>query len=112
MLGCRTTRIHRSAGDNSRALFPTLGYATGVLEACRGADVTLVLTEWRQFRELEPDAIGHDARIGRQFLNAGIGFGGAMQDSCLFRQMAWCSIARIRRVARAYTQVRGSLPLT
>ena len=24
------------------------------LEACRGADVTLVLTEWTQFRELEP----------------------------------------------------------
>ena len=42
------------AMDNSRALFPTLGYATDVLEACGRADVTLVLTEWRQFRELEP----------------------------------------------------------
>ena len=42
------------AMDNSRALFPTLGYATSALEACTGADVTLVLTEWRQFRELEP----------------------------------------------------------
>ena len=45
------------AMDNSRALFPTLGYATDVLEACHGADVTLVLTEWRQFRELEPAAL-------------------------------------------------------
>ena len=42
------------AMDNSRALFPTLGYATDVVEACSGADVTLVLTEWTQFRELEP----------------------------------------------------------
>ncbi|WP_137146630.1 UDP-glucose/GDP-mannose dehydrogenase family protein [Mycolicibacterium sp. CR10] len=42
------------AMDNSRKLFPTLEYATGVLEACHRADVTLVLTEWRQFRELEP----------------------------------------------------------
>ena len=42
------------AMDNSRRLFPTLEYATGVLEACHRADVTLVLTEWRQFRELEP----------------------------------------------------------
>jgi len=42
------------AMDNSRAIFPTLEYATGALEACRGADVTLVLTEWSQFRELVP----------------------------------------------------------
>jgi UDPglucose 6-dehydrogenase len=42
------------AMDNSRALFPTLEYTTGTVEACRGADVTLVLTEWSQFRELVP----------------------------------------------------------
>ena len=42
------------AMDNSRALFPTLSYATSALEACEGADAILVLTEWKQFRELEP----------------------------------------------------------
>jgi UDPglucose 6-dehydrogenase len=42
------------AMHNSLALFPTLEYAIGTLEACRGADVTLVLTEWSQFRELAP----------------------------------------------------------
>ena len=52
--GASVTVYDPKAMDNSRALFPTLGYATDVLEACRGADVTLVLTEWRQFRELEP----------------------------------------------------------
>jgi UDPglucose 6-dehydrogenase len=52
--GASVTVYDPKAMDNSRALFPTLGYATGVLEACCGADVTLVLTEWRQFRELEP----------------------------------------------------------
>ena len=52
--GASVTVYDPKAMDNSRALFPTLGYATSVLEACRGADVTLVLTEWRQFRELEP----------------------------------------------------------
>jgi UDPglucose 6-dehydrogenase len=52
--GASVTVYDPKAMDNSRALFPTLGYANGVLEACRGADVTLVLTEWRQFRELEP----------------------------------------------------------
>jgi UDPglucose 6-dehydrogenase len=43
------------AMDNSRSLFPTLGYATSVAEACEGADATLVLTEWKQFRDLHPD---------------------------------------------------------
>jgi UDPglucose 6-dehydrogenase len=42
------------AMDNSRALFPTLDYATSAIEACRGADATLVLTEWREFRTLAP----------------------------------------------------------
>ena len=52
--GASVTVYDPKAMDNSRALFPTLGYATDVLEACDGADVTLVLTEWMQFRELEP----------------------------------------------------------
>ena len=45
------------AMDNSRALFPTLGYATSVVHACEGADATLILTEWDQFRELEPSEL-------------------------------------------------------
>lgn len=42
------------AMDNSRALFPTLGYSTSALEACQGADVVLVLTEWKEFKALKP----------------------------------------------------------
>src|SRR6185312_4563587 len=52
--GASVTVYDPKAMDNSRRLFPTLGYATQALEACSGADVTLVLTEWKQFRELEP----------------------------------------------------------
>ena len=40
------------AMENSRALFPTLSYATTTLDACQGADVVLVLTEWTEFRAL------------------------------------------------------------
>ncbi|MFI8284849.1 UDP-glucose dehydrogenase family protein [Streptomyces albidoflavus] len=40
--------------DNARRIFPTLGYAGSALEAVRGADVVLHLTEWREFRELDP----------------------------------------------------------
>lgn len=42
------------AVENSRALFPTLIYATSALEACEGADVVLLLTEWPEFVKLLP----------------------------------------------------------
>ncbi|MEU8481742.1 UDP-glucose/GDP-mannose dehydrogenase family protein [Streptomyces sp. NPDC048641] len=44
--------------DNARRLFPTLGYAESAEAAVRGADVVLHLTEWREFRELDPAALG------------------------------------------------------
>ncbi|MFE9043369.1 UDP-glucose dehydrogenase family protein [Streptomyces sp. NPDC007818] len=40
--------------ENARKVFPTLGYADSAVEAVRGADVVLHLTEWREFRELHP----------------------------------------------------------
>ena len=42
------------AMDNSRTLFPTLGYSDTALDACEGADVVLVLTEWPEFQKLQP----------------------------------------------------------
>lgn len=54
------------ANDNSKRLFPTLEYADSVAEACDGADVTLVLTEWEEFKRLEPaylDAVVRKRRI-------------------------------------------------
>jgi UDPglucose 6-dehydrogenase len=52
--GASVTVYDPKAIDNSRSLFPTLDYASDVREACDGADVTLVLTEWEVFRRLEP----------------------------------------------------------
>lgn len=43
--------------DNARHLFPTLEYANDVREACDGADVTLILTEWEEFRGLDPEGL-------------------------------------------------------
>ncbi|MFE9137234.1 UDP-glucose dehydrogenase family protein [Streptomyces sp. NPDC007355] len=40
--------------ENARRVFPTLGYADSAREAVRGADVVLHLTEWREFRDLDP----------------------------------------------------------
>lgn len=43
--------------ENSRRIFPTLNYSTSVAEACERADAVLVLTEWREFVELAPEAL-------------------------------------------------------
>ncbi|WP_213577753.1 UDP-glucose/GDP-mannose dehydrogenase family protein [Rhodococcus sp. USK13] len=54
------------AMDNSRALFPTLGYAETTLDACEGADVVLLLTEWSEFAKLQPADL--DAVVRRKVL--------------------------------------------
>jgi UDPglucose 6-dehydrogenase len=41
--------------DNAQRLFPTLNYAVSVEEACERADAVLVLTEWRQFVDMDPN---------------------------------------------------------
>ncbi|MEU9142084.1 UDP-glucose/GDP-mannose dehydrogenase family protein [Streptomyces sp. NPDC048404] len=43
---------------NAKRLFPTLGYADSAVQAVRAADVVLHLTEWREFRELDPAVLG------------------------------------------------------
>jgi len=50
------------AMDNSQRLFPTLNYSTSALEACDRADAVLILTEWREFLELEPQSLAGTVR--------------------------------------------------
>jgi UDPglucose 6-dehydrogenase len=40
---------------NAKDACPTIAYAPNALEACRDADVVLHLTEWAEFRDLQPD---------------------------------------------------------
>lgn len=56
--GGQVTVFDPKGMDNARRLFPTLGYADTARDAVRGADVVLHLTEWREFRELDPAALG------------------------------------------------------
>ncbi|MFW6693356.1 UDP-glucose dehydrogenase family protein [Streptomyces sp. MAR4 CNX-425] len=46
--------------DNARREFPTLRYADSAEDALRGADIVLHLTEWPEFRDLDP---GHLAAV-------------------------------------------------
>jgi UDPglucose 6-dehydrogenase len=52
--GADVTVYDPEAMDNARKTFPLLGYAMSAEEALLGADLVLHLTEWPQFREIDP----------------------------------------------------------
>ncbi|MEO6713213.1 MAG: UDP-glucose/GDP-mannose dehydrogenase family protein [Mycobacteriales bacterium] len=53
-LGGTVTVYDPQANDNARAKHPELAYADSAVEAARGAHVVLHLTEWREFRDMDP----------------------------------------------------------
>ncbi|MEP6762602.1 MAG: UDP-glucose/GDP-mannose dehydrogenase family protein, partial [Sporichthyaceae bacterium] len=55
--GAQVTVYDPRAVDNARRLFPTLGYADSAVEACRGAHLVLHVTEWQEFREMDPQVL-------------------------------------------------------
>ncbi|MBB1058637.1 UDP-glucose/GDP-mannose dehydrogenase family protein, partial [Dietzia sp. B19] len=66
--GAQAVVYDPQALENARAMFPTLAYAGSALQACEGADVVLVATEWAEFLELDPAAVTAVAR-GRIMLD-------------------------------------------
>ena len=59
-------RVHDpKATDNARAVFPTLDYTTDVVKACEQADLVLHLTEWAQYRALDPATLAGVVRAPR-----------------------------------------------
>ncbi|MEV4892364.1 UDP-glucose/GDP-mannose dehydrogenase family protein [Nonomuraea sp. NPDC055795] len=44
--------------DNARKAHPELNYGTSAVDAVRGAHVVLLLTEWQEFVNLDPEALG------------------------------------------------------
>ena len=53
------------AMDNAQQQFPNLNYSLSTFDACRGADVVLVLTEWDEFRKIKPEELGAVTRSKR-----------------------------------------------
>jgi UDPglucose 6-dehydrogenase len=83
------------AMDNSRRLFPTLNYSTSAIEACERADAVLVLTEWAEFVDLDPDTLAGTVRTkvvvdGRNCLDIG-----------RWRQAGW----RVHALGRTVTNI-------
>jgi len=55
--GGHVTVYDPKAMDNARKAFPTLGYGASAIETCRDADIVLHLTEWAEFREMDPEIL-------------------------------------------------------
>jgi UDPglucose 6-dehydrogenase len=56
-LGARVTVYDPQALERAREAHPELNYADSMLEAARDADVVLLLTEWTEFREANPEEL-------------------------------------------------------
>lgn len=53
--GARVTVYDPEALENARTEYPELNYASTMIDAARDADVVLLLTEWPEFRDADPD---------------------------------------------------------
>ena len=56
--GAQVRVFDPKAMNNARRNFPTLGYVDSMDEALAEADLVLLATEWQQFREMDPVAVG------------------------------------------------------
>lgn len=52
--GAQVTVTDPAAIDNARKVWPQLSFAETVYEAANGVDAVLLLTEWREYRDLDP----------------------------------------------------------
>ncbi len=55
--GARVRVTDPKAVPNARLVAPDLHYVDDAMQACAGADLVLHLTEWREYRELDPAAV-------------------------------------------------------
>lgn len=71
------------AMPNAAKLFPTLEYVDSAADACTGADLVLLLTEWKEFVSLDPHALS-ELTSGKQVLDAR-----NVLDPVRWRQAGW-----------------------
>ncbi|WP_319463284.1 UDP-glucose/GDP-mannose dehydrogenase family protein [Micromonospora sp. RTP1Z1] len=56
--GARVRVFDPVAMDNARRAYPALRYGDSAVDVATDADVVVLLTEWSQFREIDPAALG------------------------------------------------------
>jgi UDPglucose 6-dehydrogenase len=81
--GAVVTVYDPKAMETARRVHPDLGYADSVEEACLHADVVLHLTEWKQFREIDP------AKLATIVATPAIIDGRNTLDPALWRSAGW-----------------------
>src|SRR3954447_6544435 len=64
--GATVTGYAPAALENARRDYPALQYATSAADAVRDADVVLHLTEWREFRDMDPHVL--DNVVSRRYI--------------------------------------------
>ncbi|QFG23529.1 UDP-glucose/GDP-mannose dehydrogenase family protein [Actinomadura sp. WMMB 499] len=64
-LGGHVRVFDPAALDNARRAFPELRYGDSAFDVARDADVVVLLTEWSDFREVDPDALAEVVRHKR-----------------------------------------------
>jgi UDPglucose 6-dehydrogenase len=82
-LGARVTVYDPAALDRARQVHPELEYASSMMDAAAGADVLLLLTEWREFIEADP------AVLGRGVNQRNIADGRGALDADRWRAAGW-----------------------
>jgi UDPglucose 6-dehydrogenase len=59
LAGGAVLRVHDPvAMDNFRAVYPDLTYCKSAYDACAGADLAVLVTEWNQYRQLDFNHLG------------------------------------------------------
>jgi UDPglucose 6-dehydrogenase len=56
--GAAVTVYDPAAMDNARLKHPELGYRDSAATAAKGADLVLLLTEWDEFKQMDPAHLG------------------------------------------------------
>ena len=67
--GAQVVVYDPAAVENARRAYPQLSYADSALSAARDADLVLLLTEWTEFRQMDP-AVLADVVAGRRIVDA------------------------------------------
>jgi UDPglucose 6-dehydrogenase len=57
-MGAEVTVYDPAANENAKAVCPELQYADSAVEAAKGSEVVLVLTDWSEFADLDPHELG------------------------------------------------------
>jgi UDPglucose 6-dehydrogenase len=100
LAGAQVRVYDPEAANNARAVCPALTYVAGVDAALSGADLVLHLTEWPEFREIDPHHAGRLVRSRR------IVDGRNKLDHDLWRAAGWT----LRGIGRGHTST-GKVPV-